>query len=140
MYKIFPVEKVKLLDEYTIQHEPIVSIDLVERAANLFVHEFCRIYSKQQPVYIFAGPGNNGADALAIARILTSESYKVRVYLFNPTGRLSPDCEMNLKRLRELEIKCELKEIHIGDDFVLPELSGNDIQDVRRLNYGRAYI
>lgn len=127
MYKIFPTEKVKFLDEYTIQHEPIASIDLVERAANLFVHEFCRRYSKQQPVYIFAGPGNNGADALAIARILTSESYKVRVYLFNPTGRLSPDCEMNLKRLRELEIKCELKEIHIGDDVVLPELSGNDI-------------
>ena len=104
MYKIFPTEKVKFLDEYTIQHEPIASIDLVERAANLFVHEFCRRCSKQQPVYIFAGPGNNGADALAIARILTSESYKVRVYLFNPTGRLSPDCEMNLKRLRELEI------------------------------------
>ena len=48
MYKIFPTEKVKFLDEYTIQHEPIASIDLVERAANLFVHEFCRIYSKQQ--------------------------------------------------------------------------------------------
>lgn len=127
MYKIFPVEKVKSLDEYTIQYEPVASIDLVERAANLFVHEFCRIYSKHQHVYIFAGPGNNGADALAIARMLTGESYKVWVYLFNPTGRYSPDCEINLRRLQELEIKCGFKEIKLGDDFELPELSSKDI-------------
>ena len=47
MLKIFATEKVKELDLYTIQHEPISSIDLVERAATQFMHEFCRRYSKQ---------------------------------------------------------------------------------------------
>ena len=47
MLKIFTTDKVKTLDQYTIQHEPISSIDLVERAATQFMHEFCRRYSKQ---------------------------------------------------------------------------------------------
>ena len=45
MIKIFPTDKVKELDQYTIQNEPISSIDLVERASTVFVHEFCRRYS-----------------------------------------------------------------------------------------------
>ena len=55
MFKIFATDKVKELDQYTIVHEPISSIDLVERAAYLFVQDFCRHYSKQQRVIIFAG-------------------------------------------------------------------------------------
>ena len=89
MIKIFSTNQVKELDQYTIQYEPIESIDLVERAATMFVHEFCRHYSKQIRVIIFAGQGNNGADALAIARLLTEESYRVETYLFNPTEHLS---------------------------------------------------
>ena len=57
MIKIFATDKVKELDQYTIQHEPISSIDLVERAATTFVHEFCRRYSKQVRIVIFAGQG-----------------------------------------------------------------------------------
>lgn len=93
MIKIFATDKVKELDQYTIQHEPISSIDLVERAATTFVHEFCRRYSKQVRIVIFAGQGNNGADALAIARLLNEESYRVETYLFNPTEHLSVECE-----------------------------------------------
>ena len=52
MLKIFTTDKVKTLDQYTIQHEPISSIDLVERAATQFMHEFCRRYSKQTRIII----------------------------------------------------------------------------------------
>lgn len=70
MIKIFATDKIKELDQYTIQNEPI-NIDLVERAATVFMHEFCRRYSKQIRIVIFAGQGNNGADA--IARLLMNE-------------------------------------------------------------------
>ena len=103
MIKIFATDKVKELDQYTIQHEPISSIDLVERAATTFVHEFCRRYSKQVRIVIFAGQGNNGADALAIARLLNEESYRVETYLFNPTEHLSVECEQNKQRLLDME-------------------------------------
>ena len=64
MIKIFSTDKVRTLDQYTIQNEPISSIDLVERAATTFTSEFCRRYSKQNRIIVFAGQGNNGADGL----------------------------------------------------------------------------
>ena len=126
MFKIFATDKVKELDQYTIVHEPISSIDLVERAAFMFVQDFCRHYSKQQRVIIFAGQGNNGADALAIARLLKEELFKrAETYLFNPTDHLSEDCERNKQRLLATE-QVEFTEVGRGD-FDLPEIDEHDI-------------
>lgn len=124
MIKIFATDKVKELDEYTIQNEPISSIDLVERAATMFMHEFCRRYSKQTRIVIFAGQGNNGADALAIARLLKDESYKVETFLFNPTGHLSFDCELNKQRLMTQE-RVEFTEVTA--EFTPPQLTERDV-------------
>ena len=124
MIKIFSTDKVRELDKYTIQNEPISSIDLVERAATVFTSEFCRRYSKQTRIIVFAGQGNNGADALAIARMLTDAGYRVETYLFNPTMRLSEDCELNKQRLLHME-KIEFTEV--VDDFVPPELEERDV-------------
>lgn len=124
MIKIFATDKVKELDQYTIQNEPISSIDLVERAAMVFMHEFCRRYSKQTRIVIFAGQGNNGADALAVARLLTEEGYRVETYLFNPTEHLSYDCELNKQRLLGME-KIEFTEVK--DNFVPPTLGERDV-------------
>lgn len=124
MIKIFATEKVKELDQYTIQHEPISSIDLVERAATAFTREFCRHYSKQSRIIVFAGQGNNGADALAVARMLTDEAYHVETYLFNPTNHLSPDCETNKHRLLSME---RVEFFEITNDFFPPQLTDRDI-------------
>jgi NAD(P)H-hydrate epimerase len=124
MIKIFTTEKVKDLDRYTIEHEPIASIDLVERASVLFVQEFTRRFSKQYRIVVFAGFGNNGADALAIARLLVEESYKVAIYLFNTKQHLSPDCLENKHRLIEADVAGFTE---IVSNFKLPELGGGDI-------------
>ncbi|MDR0845327.1 MAG: NAD(P)H-hydrate dehydratase [Tannerella sp.] len=125
MIKIFETAKIKILDQYTIDHEPIASIDLVERAATAFTNEFCRQYPIQSRVLVFAGQGNNGADALAIARLLHDENFqKVEVYLINPTQRLSPDCEQNKLRLLS-DNKIPLYESI--DEFEIPEISDRDI-------------
>lgn len=124
MIKIFATDKVKELDQYTIQNEPISSTDLVERASTVFIHEFCRRYSKQTRIILFAGQGNNGADALAIARLLKDECYKVETYLFNPTGHLSFDCEINKKRLLDMD-RVEFTEV--VDNFTPPVLEERDV-------------
>lgn len=97
--KIFPTQNIKALDAYTIEHEPIASIDLMERAAQALAAAIAERWTADTPFTIFAGPGNNGGDALAVARLLAARGYTPEVYLFNTKGTLSPDCEANKERL-----------------------------------------
>ena len=52
-------------------------------------------------IVVYAGPGNNGGDALAVARMLSKQNYHVEVFLFNTKGKLSEECQTNLERLKE---------------------------------------
>jgi NAD(P)H-hydrate epimerase len=97
--KILSAAQFKVIDSYTIEHEPVSSIDLMERASRAVADKICGRWAVDTPVKIFAGPGNNGGDALAIARMLCEAKYRVTVYLFNTSNGLSPDCEANKKRL-----------------------------------------
>lgn len=82
-----------------MEKEPIRSLDLMERAAQAFCQDFTKIYSTQRPVHIFCGPGNNGGDGLAVARMLHHQGYKVQVYLCVISPQTSADYQANLKRL-----------------------------------------
>jgi NAD(P)H-hydrate epimerase len=99
--KIFPSIQIKQLDAYTIEHEPISSIDLMERAANALTEAIIRYWGKETPVITFAGPGNNGGDALAVSRLLAERGYQVKAYLFNTGEHLSEDCTINKERLEQ---------------------------------------
>ena len=72
-----------------MEHEPIHPIDLMERAASAVVDVLTTEYSRHTPVVVFAGPGNNGGDALAVARQLVDRGYDVEAFLFNVSGKLS---------------------------------------------------
>lgn len=99
--KIFTSAQMHELDSYTITHEPIKSIDLMERASLKMTEEFEKAIGKDSNVVVFAGPGNNGGDALAMARMLADDGYGVAAYLFNIKGNISDDCAANKKRLKE---------------------------------------
>lgn len=101
--KIFPTKSIKELDAYTIEHEPIASIDLMERASRALTDAIAGRWGVHTPFTVFAGPGNNGGDALAVSRLLAEKGYKLEVYLFNTKGSLSPDCEANKGRLSGVE-------------------------------------
>ncbi len=96
--KIFKSSQIKEIDKYTIDNEPVHSINLMERAAAK-MHEWigCR-FDKSRRFIVFAGPGNNGGDGLALARLLVKGGYRVSVYLLKIKG-LSPDSQTNLERL-----------------------------------------
>ena len=97
--KIFTGAQIHELDKYTIEKEPINSIDLMERAAHALVRAITEVWGNDVPVVVFAGPGNNGGDALAVARMLAERKYAVSAYLFNVGDRLSEDCKVNRQRL-----------------------------------------
>jgi len=101
--KIISPEQTRQLDQYTIQHEPIASIDLMERASRAFCKWFAEVFTdKFRPVVIVCGPGNNGGDGLAIARLLQEQHYDTQVYLLHFTDQYSPDCQTNLERYHNM--------------------------------------
>jgi len=99
--KIITSTQLKEWDKYTITHEPIASIDLMERAACALTGAITSRWDTSHPMVVFAGPGNNGGDALAVARLLSQQQYTVEVYLFNTKGQLSDECQTNLDRLKQ---------------------------------------
>jgi NAD(P)H-hydrate epimerase len=99
--KIFTHTQIQELDKYTITNEPIKSIDLMERSARAITQAITQRWMSDVPVVVFAGPGNNGGDALAVARMLLEQDYQVQTFLFNITGNLSADCIENKKRLSD---------------------------------------
>lgn len=123
--KIFISSQIRELDKYTIEHEPIRSVDLMERAAKVLTQAITSQWNNGTPVVVFAGPGNNGGDALAVARMLADKEYKVCVYLFNVNGRLSEDCTIN--RQRVIENKRIKQFTEVSQQFDPPTLDANTL-------------
>lgn len=119
--KIFTSAQIRELDNYTIEHEPIKSIDLMERAAKALTRAITERWSVNVPIVVFAGPGNNGGDALAVARMLTDAGYQVQTFLFNISGHLSADCAENKRRLSEVK-KAKSQFTEVTQEFDPPQL------------------
>ena len=123
--KIFTTAQIHELDKYTIEHEPIASLDLMERAARVLTQVVVQEWTVATPIVIFAGPGNNGGDALAMARMLSEQNYQVNVYLFNISGHLSADCAANKQRL--LDTKLAKNFVEVSTEFDPPVLDSNTL-------------
>jgi len=121
--KIFKADQVRQIDAYTIEHEPIKSIDLMERASVRLAGWYVRHFHTDQTVLIFAGPGNNGGDALAMARLLADRQFRVKCFLLE-FGSPSGDFTLNKKKL-EAQKKVEVAKIRAGDS--LPEIHKKDV-------------
>lgn len=105
--KIFSAEQIRNWDAYTIAHEPVTSINLVERATTACYEWITNIFlstreSADKHFKIFCGKGNNGADGLAIARMLLNNGKKVTVYILEFGHKGTADFQINLQRLHEL--------------------------------------
>ena len=97
--KILSPHQIKAVDAYTIENEPITSIDLMDRAAVASVYWINENFSTHRKIVIFSGQGNNGGDGLAIAYFLQRMRYDVSVYMLTEDHQLSPDARDKYQRL-----------------------------------------
>lgn len=126
--KILNALQMRQLDAYTIEHEPITSADLMERASRQVAQEIESRWPQDTPVVVFAGSGNNGGDALCVARMLIEKEYAVEVYLFNTKSDLSTDCALNRQRLQTLlEGNDHSHFFEIQQEFTPPELTSGTL-------------
>lgn len=102
--KVLSAAEIREWDQYTIRHEPVTSINLMERAA-----EKCFEWLQEQellshPFAVFCGKGNNGGDGLAIARMLANQHCKVTVYILEFGHLGTNDFQVNLARLHQANV------------------------------------
>lgn len=115
--KIFTSKQIREIDAYTIAQEPIPSIDLMERAALALSTWIMKRLNRNTSFLFIIGPGNNGGDGWALARILFHSGYKkIRLYLLQVSDKLSPDSEVNRNRLIE-ETDIKIQSISKEADF-----------------------
>jgi len=122
--KILPVDKVREADAYTIKHEPVDSIELMERAARECFKWIYKRLKRGERVKIFCGPGNNGGDGLAVGRQLAKQGVPVEIHTLKLGGRNTADFKTNYERL-DLVGGIRIFEITEGETF--PELEASDV-------------
>ncbi|SFC92300.1 NAD(P)H-hydrate epimerase [Flexibacter flexilis DSM 6793] len=112
--KILSAAQIRLADQYTIAHEPISSLALMERAATQCTQWLTARLRPHTPVWVFAGTGNNGGDGLAIARQLHGQGYATAVFVLG-AAKYSADCAANLTQYEALGLS--INYLHHISDF-----------------------
>lgn len=126
MQKIFSSTQIQALDDATISEEGITSLDLMERAAQKATDALLRLYPQARHFALFAGPGKNGGDALAMARLIAASGRECQIeaWLFNTSGHLHADCQANKQRLESLST---VKFYEVTDRFEPPTLTADTV-------------
>lgn len=123
MQPILNIEQIREWDKFTIENEPISSIDLMERAATAFTKRFLEVIEKEDPnILLIASKGNNGGDGLVAGRLLNEKGYSVDILIADIQQNGSQDFNINLDRLDKKRIP--YKYLNKYDD--IPDFSSYD--------------
>ncbi|HHH53519.1 MAG TPA: NAD(P)H-hydrate dehydratase, partial [Bacteroidetes bacterium] len=100
MQPVLEIGQIREWDKYTIENEPISSIDLMERAATAFTKRFLEITNiEDQKILIISSKGNNGGDGLVVGRKLNEKGLDVDILIADIQSKGSSDFNENLSRL-----------------------------------------
>ena len=122
--KILSREQIRQADAFTIENEPIASIDLMERASAAFAEKFKLYVGKEKKIFVFCGTGNNGGDGLAVSRLLLNTGYRVYTGVVVYSDNFTGDFKANKERLKKTS-GSQLFYIEKEDD--LPEMNNSDV-------------
>lgn len=128
--QVLSAKQIQLWDKHTITHEPIASIDLMERAATA-ASQWILAHTRMQKFVIFCGKGNNGGDGLAMARILSQAKRQVRCVLLDDDKKCSADYKENKSygKLQGIEMEVASKAEPIAsDEAIIDALFGTGFQ------------
>ena len=120
MNKIYSALQLMRLYQLAQATEHISEHDLIEKSAQAFTTLFTEQYRGfARPVFIFAGYADNGAIALAVARLLKARRIAPEVYLFSNKGVLSEVCQVQRTRSEQAEVRVH----YITNQFTAPTIS-----------------
>lgn len=117
--KIFSAEQMRSADAYTIEHEPVSSINLMERASGACNEWILANLPDTRNVTIVCGTGNNGGDGLAVARMLNGKK-NVTAIVLKISDKPTPDFKLNRERLKVCP-GIRIVELEKGSLIAIPE-------------------
>ncbi|MFA9374926.1 MAG: NAD(P)H-hydrate dehydratase [Poseidonibacter sp.] len=120
MQKLF--DEVNTLDQRCYEKFALSEDILMEHAANSIALYIQKQYKKKKSIFIVCGAGNNGADGIALARLLYKK-YEVSLYL--PFGVKSNMAKVQEKRAKALGLNF-VNEI-ISSDIIVDCLFGTGL-------------
>ncbi|MDR0802000.1 NAD(P)H-hydrate dehydratase [Fluviicola sp.] len=91
------------LDWFTIEHEPVTSVDLMNRAASICSEEIIRDLLNSEiakSLILLCGTGNNGGDGFVLLRYFKAVHIPVSCYLV-PFGQMSEDCRVQYELVED---------------------------------------
>ena len=94
MIPVLTAEEMRNLEREAIASGRVSSLELQERAAR----GAASLLPAGAPVEVVAGPGNNGGDALALARLLKARGEEVRVWILSPEPGWQGDAAVQARR------------------------------------------
>ncbi len=100
--KVLSAAQTREADLYTIQNEPVSSVNLMERASRFCSDWLLKKFDKEYAFIVVCGNGNNGGDGLCIARHIAEAGRKVEVKIIRPAKTDSPDFIHNYDRLKKI--------------------------------------
>ena len=106
MLRAFSIAEIRRVDQDAVQELGIPSLLLMENAAR-GVCERIQQAGVWRSITIIAGPGNNGGDGLAIARLLAARGIESRVCLIRNGKDLSEDTSHNYRFLQNCRVTVE---------------------------------
>ncbi|MFP4200840.1 MAG: NAD(P)H-hydrate epimerase, partial [Clostridia bacterium] len=92
-------EQMKIADATAIRERGIPGIDLMEAAARGVVREVLNLRERGEEVAILVGPGNNGGDGIAVARMLHLRGIPVTVLSTVDLSCMKGDAAEMVRRL-----------------------------------------
>ena len=95
------------IDARAIKKYKMPGLILMENAARALAEKALEMPAQNSPatVCIICGPGNNGGDGLAAARLLKEQGCEVQVFLLGSLSQLKGDARTNAQKLRAAKIK-----------------------------------
>lgn len=125
--KIFSKSQIKEIDCATLSAQNISEYLLVKRVANEIVERLSKNFIKHNSkVLVFAGKGNNGNDAIAVAILLNARGVDCELYIVEPIGRVDKLSQTREKLLSDYSNGTNSKPVFISKVSDIPTLS-NDL-------------
>ena len=132
MKRVVTGKEMKMIDSYTIQNIGIPSLVLMERAAWSMVQRMLEVIDTSEGVLAVCGAGNNGGDAIAIARILYGMGYSTGIYMAGDPEKWTNETKIQIQIARNVGVP-EYNELDLSSvQVVVDGLFGIGLQSFVR--------